>query len=226
MGSLSRASFSLRLALDGLGERYRIGRIIRHHLAQPVDLAVGHLQDAPHIAQHSTRLKLTEGNDLRHTVRTVLLAHIGDNLVAPVLAEVDIEVRHRHAFGVEKALEQEPKADRIEVGDGERPGDHRACARAAARPDGNSLRLRPFDEVGHDQEVARKLHARDDVELEIEALFVVLLACGAQVLRDRGEAAGEAGLGLHAKLRRFRFATHPSRRARTAAGWACAGEGR
>ena len=55
-----------------------------------------------------------------------------------------------------------------------RVGDERAGARASARPDRHAVRLRPFDEVGHDQEVARKLHLRDDVDLVGEALLVIL----------------------------------------------------
>ncbi len=46
----------------------------------------------------------------------VLVAHIGDHLVPPVLAEVDIEVRHRDALGIEEALEQQAEAQRVEVG--------------------------------------------------------------------------------------------------------------
>ena len=98
--------------------------------------------------------------------------HIGDHLVAAVLAEIDVEVRHRHALGIEEALEQQPEADGIEIGDGERVGDERARARAAARADGNALRLGPFDEVGDDQEVALIVHAGDDIELEGEPLGV------------------------------------------------------
>ena len=97
-----------------------------------------------------------------------------DHLVAPVLAEVDVEVGHRHAVGVEEALEEEVEAERIEVGDGERPGDHRAGAGAAPRPDRDALPLGPLDEVGDDQEVARILHPDDDPELELEPGVVVL----------------------------------------------------
>ena len=64
--------------------------------------------------------------------------------------------------------------DRIEIGDGERPGDQRARARAAARTDGNVVGLGPFDEVRDDQEVARIVHAVDDVDLEGEPLLIVL----------------------------------------------------
>ena len=54
-------------------------------------------------------------------------------------------------------------------------GDERAGARAAPRPDRNALRLRPFDEVGDDEEIAGELHPHDDVELEFEPLAVVVL---------------------------------------------------
>ena len=129
-----------RLAVDGLGERHRRGRILRHELAQLVDLAVRHLQHAADVAQHAARLQGAEGDDLRHLVAAVALLHVADHLVAPVLAEVDVEVRHRHALGIEEALEQQIEADRIEVGDGERIGDQRARARAAARTDRDALR--------------------------------------------------------------------------------------
>ena len=143
-------------------------RILRHQLAQLVDLAVGHFQHAADVAQHAARLQRAEGDDLRDLIAAVALLHVADHLVAPVLAEVDVEVRHRHALGIEEALEQQAEADRIEVGDGQRIGDERARARAAARPDRNALRLRPLDEVGDDQEVARIFHALDDAELEGE----------------------------------------------------------
>ena len=135
VGSLSRSSCQPRLAVDRLGERHRIGRVHRDQLAQPVDLAIGHLQHAPDIAAHRARLQLAEGDDLRHLVLAVSALDIVDHFVAPVLAEVDVEVRHRHAVGIEEALEQQIEAQRIEVGDGERIGDERARARAAPRPD-------------------------------------------------------------------------------------------
>jgi hypothetical protein len=58
-----------------------------------------------------------------------------DHLVAAVLAEVDVEVGHRDALGVQEALEEQAEADRVEIGDQQRPGGDRARARAAARPD-------------------------------------------------------------------------------------------
>ena len=117
-----------RLVLDGALERDRVRRILRHELAELVDLAVGHLQHAADVAENAARLQSAEGDDLGDAVAAVAPLHILDDFVAPVLAEVDVEIRHRYALGIEKALEQQPKADRIEIGDGQRISDQRAGA--------------------------------------------------------------------------------------------------
>ena len=152
------------------------GRILRHELAELVHLPVGHLQHAADVAQHAARLQCAEGDDLRHLVAAVALLHVMDHLVAAVLAEVDVEVGHRHALGIEEALEQQPEADRIEIGDGERVGDERAGAGAAAGADRNAVRLRPLNEIGDDEEVAGIFHLGDDAQFEIETLAIFLLA--------------------------------------------------
>jgi hypothetical protein len=144
---LSRLGLQLRLLLDRLRQRRRVGRIVRHELAELVDLAIGHFQHAADVAQHAARLQRTEGDDLRHLLAAVALLHVADHLVAAVLAEVDVEVRHRDAFRIEEAFEQQREAQRIDVGDRQRIGDERARTRAAAGSNGNALLLRPFDEV-------------------------------------------------------------------------------
>ena len=122
-----------RLAVHGLRQRDGRGGVLRHELGELVDLAQRHLQHAADVAHDAAREERAEGDDLRDAVGAVALAHVGDHLVAARLAEVDVEVGHRHAFGIEKALEQQAEAHRIEVGDRQRPGDERARARAAAR---------------------------------------------------------------------------------------------
>ena len=134
----------LRLAGDGGRQRHRRRRILRHQLCQLIDLAIGHLQHAADVAQHAAGLQRSEGDDLRDLVATIALLHVIDHLAAPVLAEVDVEVGHRHAFRIEEALEQQAEPDRIEIGDGQGVGDQRACAGAAARPDRNALRPSPI----------------------------------------------------------------------------------
>jgi hypothetical protein len=75
------------------------------------------------------------------TASAVFLAHVLDDPPAVVLAEVDVEVGHRHPLRVEEALEQQRVAQRIEVGDAERVGDQRTGARTPPGPTGTPLFL-------------------------------------------------------------------------------------
>jgi len=117
-------------------------------------------------------LQCAKGNDLGDAITPVFLLNVADHLVAPVLAEIDVEIRHRHPLGVEKPLEQQPETQRVEIGDRQSPGDDRARARPASGTDRDPLALRPLDDVGDDQEIAGKSHPHDRVELEVEALAI------------------------------------------------------
>ncbi len=161
-------------AAEAALQRPRVGRVVGHQLRQPVDLAIGHLQHPAGILEHRPRLQAPEGDDLGDPVAAVFLLNVGDDLVAVGFAEIDVEVGHRHAFRVEEALEQQIQFDRVEVGDGQRPGDHRPRPRAAPRPYRNVVGLGPLDEVGDDQEVTGEPHADDDVELELQAIRIDL----------------------------------------------------
>ena len=99
-----------------------------------------------------------------------------DHLFAAIHAEVDVEVGHGHAFRVQEPLEQKAITKRIKIRDRKRVGDERTRARTTARPDGNIVVLRPFDEVGDDQEVAGEAHPLDDLQLEIEPFLIFLHA--------------------------------------------------
>ena len=176
-----------------------MGRILGHELGELVHLAERHFKHPADVAQDAARQERAEGDDLRHAVGAVALAHVSDHFVATVLTEVDVEIGHRDAFGIEEPLEQEAKPQRIEIGDGERPGDDRARARTAPRTDWDALRLRPLDEVGDDKKIAGELHVDDDVELEGEALGILLLgASRGQPMR--GKACAQALARLTPKL--------------------------
>ena len=186
---MSRSSCKLRLALDCLGERHRIGGIGRHEFAEPVHLSVWHFENPPDIAQHGAGLQRSERDDLRNLIAAIALLHIADHLVAALLAEVDIKVRHRDAIRIEEAFEQQREAQRIHIGDRQRIGDERTGARTAARTNRNAVGFRPFDEVGNDEEVAGELHLLDDADLEIEPLAIVLLG----IARDQSVALKPLG---------------------------------
>ncbi len=149
-------------------ERHRAARLERNQLGDAVAEAVREVQDAADVAHHRLGRHRAEGRDLRYRLGAVLLLDVIDDTVAAVLAEIDVEVRHRHALRIQEALEQQRIPQRVQIGDAEAVGDQRAGAGAASRPDRHAVAPRPVDEVGDDQEVAGIPHLNDRLRLELE----------------------------------------------------------
>ena len=163
-------------------ERHELAGLERNQLGDAVAEHVRKIEHAPDVAYDRFGRHRAERRDLRHRVRAILLLHVIDDAVPSVLAEVDVEVRHRYALRIEEALEQQRVAQRIEIRDAKRIGDERSGAGAAARAHGNAVALCPINEVGDDQEVAGVAHLNDGPGLEVEPLRVF----GAPALADSG----------------------------------------
>jgi len=167
-------------------------------LRETVPHAVVVAEHAGRIARCLARRHLAEGDDLRDRLAAVLLDHVAQHALAAAHREVDVDVRHRHALGVQEALKHEVVGERVDIGDPQAVGDDRAGRRAAARADRDAVALREVDEVPDDQEVGVEAHPVDDRELGLHALerrggrrVAVALA---QALLD--EPAQEAAVGL------------------------------
>ncbi len=98
-------ALELRLFLQRVIERD--AELEGNELRDPVDKAVGHAEHAADVAHHGLRRHGAVGDDLRDALAAVLLRHVVDDPVAAVHAEVDVEVGHRDAFGIQEALEQQ-----------------------------------------------------------------------------------------------------------------------
>ena len=146
--------------------------MIRNQLGDRIDIVVAHAKHAPHVADDCLGGHGAEGNDLRHRTFAVFLLHIIDNPVTPFLAEIDIEVGHRYAVGIEEALKNQIVLQRIKISDAERIGDQRTGTRSAARAYWHAILPSPADKVGNDQEVTRKTHVDDSLDLVFETHHV------------------------------------------------------
>ena len=176
---LGQARLDLDALLEGLHlALHRLG----NELGDAVPLGEGEPHDPDHVADHRAGLERAEGDDLADVVLAVLPGHVVDDLVAPLLAEVDVEVGHRHALGVEEPLEEEVPADGVEVGDAQRPGHDGAGSRAAPRTHRHLPPLGPVDEVLDDEEVAGEVHGPDDPHLGLEPLPVEVPVVGVLAL--------------------------------------------
>ena len=166
VGVVRRLQLGARL--QAVGER--LAGAFRDQLRDPVDDAVGDLEHAAGVAHRGAGGHRPEGDDLRDAVAAVLLGDVVDHPLAALDGEVDVHVRHVLAGRVEEALEQQPVADRVDVGDLEAVGGERAGGRAAAGADADAVPLREADEVLDDQEVVGEAHLADGLQLELEPL--------------------------------------------------------
>ena len=66
--------------------------------------------------------------------RPYFSAHVVDDALAALHGEVDVDVGHRLAAGVEEALEHQVVADRVDVGDLEAVGDEAPAAEPRPGP--------------------------------------------------------------------------------------------
>ena len=187
-----------RVGVDLLAQRRRDlerlveldAELVRDRLGDPVHLAVRVAEHAADVADRRPGEHRAEGDDLGDVVLAVLAPDVGDDLVAPAVLEVDVDVRHRHAVRVEEALERQLVEDRVDRRDAQRVGHDRARRAAAARRLDPLLAGEP-DEVRDDQEVAGVAHREDHAELVVEPLL--------ELRGDRPVAALEAALALGAQ---------------------------
>ena len=163
----------------------------------PVGLAIREFQGAPDVLDGLFALERAERDDLGDAVLAVFLLDVADDLVAPLVAEVDVDVGHALAPRVEETLEQQLIADRVDVGDLQRVRDQAAGRGAASRPDRDALRLGVADEVGHDQKIAGEAHLPDDVQLVRQTVLVRLLVRGVPI--GAGAQLGETLLQAGAR---------------------------
>ena len=119
-----------RAGLDRLFEPD--AELVRDRLGDAVALAVAHAHDPGHVADGGPGEHRAEGDDLGHVVGAVLAADVVDDLLAPAVLEVHVDIGHRHAVGVEEPLERQLVVDRVDGRDAEGVGDD-ACPGAEPR---------------------------------------------------------------------------------------------
>ena len=184
----------------------------RNELGDLVDEAIGHAQHAADVAHDGLCGHGAVRDDLRDALAAVPPGNVVDHAVAALHAEVDVEVGHGDALGIQEALEEEIVAERIEVRDAQTVGDQGAGAGAAARAHRDAVLLGPADEVGDDEEVAGEAHLADDVELALQALPVDLGVDGAELgqplLEARPGLLAQEFLGGHAAGNRIGRQAH------------------
>ena len=95
----------------GVVHRLEVGadfqRLLQRHLelhgdqlGHLVGVLVRHAHDTADVAHRCARSHRTKGDDLRHMVAAVFFVDVVDDFLAALVAEIDVEVRHRDALRV------------------------------------------------------------------------------------------------------------------------------
>src|SRR5204862_6767203 len=99
----------------------------RNQFGDSVDFGIGHLQAPTRISNDATCSHSTESDDLRNILAPVLFCHVIDNSSPPVHAKIDIDIRQRHALGIEQPLEEKSVVQGIQVSYPNRIGIKKTC---------------------------------------------------------------------------------------------------
>ena len=150
-------------------------RPCRYQLRHNIHLGVGHVQRPAHIPYGCSGGHGTEGHDLGYMVVAVLFADIFHHLTPPRVAEVHVDIRHRHTLRVQEPLEVQIVLHGVDVRDLQAVRHHRSGRAAAPWSHRYSPALGVPHKVRHNEEIVRKAHFLDHVQLIIQLLPVFRL---------------------------------------------------
>ena len=173
----------------GMGGEQLLQRLVLEDRNPPGDLADLARGSAVHLGHLAQRAPETEAVVVRHHRRLgpgIGAEDVGQHPVALVPGKVEVDVGRILALGIEEALEEEPGAEGLDVGDAETVAHDRVGHRAAAAVGGAVLH-----DVLHHQEVVGEALLADDAELALQPL--------AGDWRDGAVAPLGAGVGERAE---------------------------
>ena len=186
---------------DHLGETPRVAP--GDALGEAVDLVGGVAEGLGDDAHRRGGAHRVDGGHHGHLVVAEALVDEGDDLVAALGVEVDVDVGHLAPGGVEEALEEQVVGDGIGVGDAQHVAHDAVAGRASPRVE-DAARAGELDDVVHGEEVLREAELLDDLELAVEAVehlgrerVVALLGAGKAAFAEEREGglAGRQGVG-------------------------------
>ncbi len=171
-GQIDKA-FDIRIALIGLTEVRgllqslveRDFQLIGYELGNFRNFGIRQIEYAADIADGTFRGHCAKRDNLSDMVVAIALLDIVDDLAALDIVEIDIDIRHRHAFRIQKTFEEQIVLQWIKIRDSQQIRDDAACRRATAWSNADAVLARIIDEIPDNQKVAVVPHAVNDTEL-------------------------------------------------------------
>ncbi len=153
----------IRTALQGTGNANP--QLSRDQLRCLVHLIVRQIQRPADIADSRPCSHRPEGDDLCHMLLAVFVNNVSNHLVAALVAEVDINIRHRYPFRIKETLKKQIVLQRVHIRDPQGIRSETACRGTAAWAGRNALAVAIGNEIPDDQKVIAEAHALDNTQL-------------------------------------------------------------
>ena len=141
----------------------------RHELHKAVDFAEGNRQGPADVAHDCPGSQRSESDDQRHVFLAVLARYVVYDAAAVFIAEIHIDIGHSHPFRIKEPFKEEIVFQRVQPRNSQQVSYDGTGCRAAARAYGNIVVAGKLDIVPYDEEIRRKAHLVDDVQLVIHA---------------------------------------------------------
>ena len=148
----------------------------RHHPGDPVHVPVAHAHAPADVPEGGLGAQGSEADDLGDLVAPVAFDHVVQHLVAAVVLEVHVDVRHLLALQVQESLEDQAVLQRVDIGDAQAVEGY-AGRRAAPDSVEDLAPAGEVDDVPHDQEVVGELGVADDLQLVLHSLLGLWRQC-------------------------------------------------
>ena len=178
--------------------------LLRHRLRRPAPQHAGERADGvfrqperlADLADGAAGAVADHGRREAGAMAAVAVVDVLDHDLAPLVLEIDVDVRRLAAVGGDEALEQEIDARGIDLGDAEAVA-HRGIRRRAAALAQDALRAGETDDVVNGEEIGRVIERGDQREFVVEggahlvrnavgiAPACALLGCGDERLLGR-----------------------------------------
>ena len=133
-------------------------QLLRNHFCNISNLCIWHIQNTANIPNHTTGCQSTKSNNLDHTVIPIFTADIFNNLLPSFEAEVNVNIRHRYSFRIQKSLKEQIIANRIKLCDAQGISNQTSRCRATSRSYHNVMIAGIFNKIPYYKEVIHVAH--------------------------------------------------------------------
>ncbi len=145
-------------------------QFVGNHFCNGIHKSVRQIHCPAHVTDHSLCRQCTECHNLHHFIGAVFPAHIINDLLPSVIAEINVDIGHGYSLRIQKTFKQQIIFYRIDIGNFQTIGYYAACRGSTPRPHRNPVGSGIIDKIPHNQKIIHISHGLNDTQLIIQPL--------------------------------------------------------